>query len=171
MKPIIVLGLSLLLTGCANLTPRSARNFQVIPEDYGSLAEASLKLIERTGPITTIVVPPGTDPQVRAALARLRPVVAADKMPKSDIYALPAGYLLLQSFTIEDGAAMFEGRVGPVRKVPLPPATADCGTNFAIPFALEGTDWASHTLKKSVCWPKREWWPKDEERPAVKGNP
>jgi hypothetical protein len=156
-----------LLIGCASLTPRSSQKFVVADSDFGDIAEASLKLVERTASVTTIVLPADADPRVRAALKRLRPVISADKIPPSETYKLPAGYFVVNTFDIDaDGVATFEGQLGPVRKVPEPPATDDCGTLFSIPFAQQGGDWASHTLKKSVCWPKREWWPANEVRPS-----
>lgn len=156
-----------LLAGCVGLTPRSAQKFVANDSDFADIAEASLKFVERTAPVTTIVLPTNADPRARAALKRLRPVVSPDKIPVSTTYKLPAGYFVLQAFDIDaDGIATFEGQLGPVRSVPEPPATDDCGILFSIPFALEGNDWASHTLKKSVCWPKREWWPVDADQPT-----
>ncbi|MBN8888130.1 MAG: hypothetical protein J0I77_20625 [Rudaea sp.] len=159
--------LSCLLAGCAGVTPRSSQQFVATEADFADIAAASLKFVERTAPVATIVLPSDADPRVRAALKRLRPTIAADKIPPSQTYKLPAGYFALQSFTIDtDGVARFEGRLGPVRKVPEPPADDDCGTQFSIPFVLEGDGWASHTLMKSVCWPKRVWWPVDETQPT-----
>lgn len=156
-----------LLAACAGTTPRSAQKFVATESDFSDIAAESLKFVERTTPVTTIVLPANADPRVRAALKRLRPLISADKVPVSDTYKLPTGYFVLEVFEIDsEGIATFEGQLGPVRKVPEPPATDDCGIHFSIPFALEGNDWASHTLKKSVCWPKREWWPVDEAAPA-----
>jgi hypothetical protein len=157
-----------LLVACAGSAPRSTQKFVATDADFGDIAGASLKFVERTAPVTTIVLPANTDPRARAALKRLRPVISADKVPASELYRLPAGYFVLETFDIDDqGIATFEGQLGPVRNVPEPPATDDCGIRFSIPFALEGNDWSSHTLKKSVCWPKREWWPADEAAPAT----
>jgi len=156
-----------LLAACSATTPRSALKFVATESDFADIAAMSLKFVERTAPVSTIVLPANADPRVRAALKRLRPLTSPDKVPSSDVYQLPAGYFVLQTFEIDaDGIASFEGQLGPVRKVPEPPATDDCGIRFSIPFALEGNDWASHTLKKSVCWPKREWWPVDEAAPT-----
>ncbi|HEX7917284.1 MAG TPA: hypothetical protein VF497_16160 [Rudaea sp.] len=157
----------LLLAACSVTTPRSAQKFVATESDYADIAAMSLKFVERTAPVSTIVLPANADPRVRAALKRLRPLITPDKVPASDTYKLAPGYFALQTFDIDaEGIATFEGQLGPVRKVPELPATDDCGIRFSIPFALEGNDWASHTLKKSVCWPKREWWPVDEAAPA-----
>lgn len=159
-----------LLAGCANIagiTPRSSQKFVATDADFIDIAAASLTFVERTAPVTAIVLPDDIDPRARTALKRLRPVLSVNKIPASDTYKLPTGYFVLQTFDIDaDGVATFEGQLGPVRKVPEPPATDDCGTRFSIPFALEGNDWTSHTLKKSVCWPKRKWWPADETQPV-----
>ncbi|MBS0583125.1 MAG: hypothetical protein JSS42_08495 [Proteobacteria bacterium] len=156
-----------LLAACAGTKPRSAQKFVASESDFADIAAMSLKFVERTAPVSIIVLPANADLRVRAALKRLRPVISPDKVPGSDTYKLPAGYFVLEAFEIDaDGIATFEGQLGLVRKVPEPPATDDCGIRFSIPFALEGNDWASHTLKKSVCWPKREWWPVDEAASA-----
>ena len=165
--PVAVLAAACLLAACSATTPRSAQKFIATESDFADIAAMSLKFVERTAPVSTIVLQVNADPRVRAALKRLRPLTSPDKVPSSDVYQLPTGYFVLQTFEIDaDGIASFEGQLGPVRKVPEPPATDDCGIRFSIPFALEGNDWASHTLKKSVCWPKREWWPVDEATPA-----
>ncbi|WP_347259879.1 hypothetical protein [Rudaea sp.] len=164
--PVVAIAAAL-LAACAGTTPRSAQTFVASESDFADIAAMSLKFVERTAPVTTIVLPANADPRVRAAMKRLRPVIPPDKVPASNTYRLPTGYFVLEAFEIDaDGIATFEGQLGPVRKVPEPPATDDCGIRFSIPFALEGNDWTSHTLKKSVCWPKREWWPVDEAAPA-----
>jgi len=167
MRLIAAIAAASLLAACVGTTPRSTQNFIATESDFADIAAMSLKFVERTAPVSTIVLPANIDPRARAALKRLRPLIAPDKVPASDTYKLPAGYFALQTLDIDaEGIATFEGQLGPVRKVPEPPATDDCGIRFSIPFALEGNDWASHTLKKSVCWPKREWWPVDEAAPA-----
>ena len=168
LKPWLAIAAAGLLAGCAVVTSRSAQKFVATDADFGDIAGASLKFVERTAPVTTIVLPANVDPRARAALKRLRPLIRPDQIPASDIYKLPTGYFVVETFDIDaDGVASFEGQLGPVRQVPELPATDDCGIRFSIPFALEGNDWASHTLKKSVCWPKREWWPADEAPPPA----
>ena len=145
---------------------RDMKNFEVTDQDYAEIAKACLDTVERTDHVATIVLPPGTDPRVRAAMTRLRPVVAPDAVPRSTAFSLPENYFVLQAFEIADGAATFEGQLGPVRRVPLPPAIDDCGRNFAFQYFLEPSGWSSQSYKITVCSESRHWVPKDDAAPT-----
>ena len=71
---------------------RDMKNFEVTDQDYAEIAKACLDTVERTDHVATIVLPPGTDPRVRAAMTRLRPVVAPDAVPRSTAFSLPENY-------------------------------------------------------------------------------
>ena len=140
MKPYAVLLLACLVAGCANVGLRENRAFELQDGDFGLIAGAALEIVERLGPVRTIVVPANIDPRVRAALARRRPLVADERTP----LALPAGYFRLEIFRIDDdGQAFFEGDLGPTGC----PMDAGCGKNISIPFILRGDDWFNPSYK------------------------
>jgi hypothetical protein len=79
----------------------------------------------------------------------------------STAYALPEHWFVLQTFEIADGVATLEGRLGPVRRVPQPPAVDDCGKNFSFQYFLEPSGWSSQSYKITVCSESRHWVPVD----------
>ena len=57
MKPYAVLLLACLIAGCANVGLRENRAFELQDGDFGLIAGAALEIVERLGPVRTIVVP------------------------------------------------------------------------------------------------------------------
>jgi len=176
LKLVVPLGvalLSLLLAGCEtkevkNVNKVKRVNIKNVCDDAASckrahelveIATYSLKLIERIGPVTTFVVPANLDAQMRNALANLRPVIAVENMPSSEDYIQPKGYFLVQTFSMDETDAAFEGKLGPVLKPGLPGYEDNCGTIFIIPFEAEDKVedktkvkvWANHSYKFQVC--------------------
>jgi len=165
--------LSLLLVGCETKGVQNGKNVKKVDiknvcDDAASckranelveIATYSLKLIERIEPVTTFVVPANLDAQARNALANLRPVIAVKDMPSSGDYIQPKGYFLVQTFSMDETEAAFEGKLGPVLKPGLPGYEDNCGTTFIIPFEAEAKVednakvkvWANHSYKFQVC--------------------
>lgn len=129
--------------------------------DYYQLAEAALKLVERRGPVSVIVVPADLDPRARAALKHQRKVISVADLPKNTGVALPKGYFLLQAFTITEREALFEGELGPVSSGLTAIGIPDCGLTFSVPFYLDGADWYQPSYKILDCSQSRNWVPKD----------
>jgi len=123
--------------------------------DFYSIARFALNAIERIGPVKSFVVPPNFDVYARAALAELRPVTEAGSMPSSGEYSQPAGYFLVQVFSVDESGAEFDGRLGPVIAEGHPGREDNCGTTFIMPFEPEVVDshqeWASRSYKTQVC--------------------
>ena len=153
---------ALLVGACAHVSLRDMKNFQATDQDFADIASACLDTVERTSHVTTIVVPAGTDRRVRAALSKLRPLASPAAIPSSAAYTLPENWFVLQAFEIADGEATFEGQLGPVRRVPQPPAIDDCGTNFAFQYYLEPSGWYSPSYKITICTESRHWVPVEE---------
>ena len=168
--PLGVVLLSLLLAGCETKGVKSVKHVTIKnvcddatsckhAKELAEIATYSLKLIERTGPITTFVIPANLDAQARNALANLRPVIAVENMPSSGDYSQPKGYFLVQTFSTDETDAAFEGKLGPVLKAGLPGYEDNCGTTFIIPFEAEDKEedkakikvWANHSYKFQVC--------------------
>jgi hypothetical protein len=137
------------------------RAFEPGEGDYYQLAEAALKLVERSGPVNVIVVPASADPRARAALKHQRKVIPATELPKGPGVALPKGYFLLQTFTITEREALFEGKLGPVSTGLTAIGIPDCGLTFSVPFYFDGTDWSQPSYKILDCSQSRNWVPKD----------
>jgi hypothetical protein len=128
------------LAACAHAGRRENRPFAQQEGDFGLIAGAALEIIERHAPVTEFVVPPGLDPHAREALAHRRKVVATSAGPAP----LPAGYFRVDIFRIDaDGAALFEGDLGPTGCA----AASPCGRNFSIPFVVNGDDWFNPSYK------------------------
>jgi hypothetical protein len=157
----VAAGLSLLLAACARVPGRSSKKFEVEDGDYGLIAGAALKLIERVRPISVIVVDKNTDPRARAALRGRRKVISSESLPHTPGYLVPPDYFLLRDFTIEDGQAMFEGEVSTEAQRSDTSINKECGLIFSVRFALQGDDWSSDSYKLTDCSQERVWWPKD----------
>jgi hypothetical protein len=138
------------------------QNLEVINPDFQLIAGATLKLIDPKDAITTIVVPAGTDPRARKALANFRKVISPAQVPQSVGYTLPAGYFLLQTFRITEGEALFEGQLGPVTTSLAAVNIPDCGKIYSVPFFLYGDDWVGRSYKVTDCSQSRHWVPIDE---------
>lgn len=170
LKLTAVIGIALLglpLAGCETKGVKKVNIKNVCDDakscmranEFVEIATYSLKLIERTGPVTTFVVPANLDAQARNALANLRPVIAVENIPSSGDYIQPKGYFLVQTFSMDEMEAAFEGKLGPVLKPGLPGYEDNCGTTFIIPFEAEDKVedkgkvkvWANHSYKFQVC--------------------
>jgi hypothetical protein len=128
------------VAGCANVGLREYEAFELRDSDYGLIAVAAVKLVERFGTINQFVVPRGLDPRALAALKRLHPVVPGELRPVD--LPLPAGSFLVETFSIQtDGLATFEGDLGPTG------CPGGCGKNISIPFILRGDDWYNPSFK------------------------
>lgn len=154
-----------LLTGCNGTEARNARqasrmhDFEATASDFDAIARAAFRTIESKGDVSTIVVPKGLDPRALDALRELHPTVpeapgAAD--------TLPAGYFRIRAFTIEDGVAQLDGRLGPATGLMTPAGMPDCGKGYSVAFYLEGGDWVSYAYKTTTCNESRHWTPVDE---------
>jgi hypothetical protein len=150
-----------LLSGCTQLVPRDRQQFKVEDQDFAIIADASLKLVERTRPVITFVVPPAADARARAALKKLRAVARPEDVPKATDYVLPEGYFIVERFDIEDGAANFEGELGPVTRAAEGKNLPGCGLRFSMAFYWEAKGWASHSYKILDCAKTRMWTPVD----------
>lgn len=169
MRAIVPLLLLCLLVGCDGAKYRQSQhreNLDATEEDYFSLAQASFKLIDPKGAITTIVVPAELDPRARAALKKIAKLVSPSQIPSSQDYLLPAGYFSLQTFSIEDGQSNIEGQLGPVTPSITAAGLPDCGKNYTVVFFLEGLDWVSHSYKITTCTESRHWVPVDAAAPS-----
>lgn len=167
-----VLSLLGLLAGCngALYTRGHGRGFEVTDRDFRSIAKVAFKLIDPKDTITTVVVPPGTDPRARAALKSLKTLISPAQIPQSRDYKLPGGYFVVHDFTIADGEATLEGQLGPVTNSMTAANMPDCGRNYSIAFYIEGNDWVSHAYKMATCAESRHWTPIDDP-PAQQAGP
>jgi hypothetical protein len=136
---LIALALSFLLVACAGVPGRGSKQFEVEDGDYGLIAHAALKLIERVRPISVIVVDRNVDPRVREALRRQRKLISRDSLPHTPGYIMPPDYFALISFTIEDGQRSDTS------------FDKECGLIFSVRFALQGDDWSSDSYKLTDC--------------------
>ncbi len=140
MRILAGIALFCCVAGCANVGLREYQPFEQRDSDYGLIARAAVKLVERFGTISQFVVRRDLDPRALAALERLHPVVLADLRP-ADL-PLPAGNFLVETFSIEaDGLATFEGDLGPTG------CPGGCGKNISIPYILQGDDWYNPSFK------------------------
>ena len=140
MRILAGIALFCCIAGCANVGLRENQAFELHDSDYGLIAGAAVKLVERFGAISQFVAPRGLDPRALAALKRLHPVVQADPRP-ADL-PLPAGNFLVESFGIDaEGIATFEGDLGPTG------CPGGCGKNISIPYILRGNDWYNPSFK------------------------
>lgn len=140
MRILAGMALFCCVAGCANVGLRENQTFELRDSDYGLIAGAAVKLVERFGAISQFVVPHGLDPRALAALKRLHPVVQAAPRP-ADL-PLPAGNFLVESFSIDaEGIATFEGDLGPTG------CPGGCGKNISIPYILRGNDWYNPSFK------------------------
>ena len=137
------------------------RDFPINANDFISIANRAFELIDPKGTISTIVVPSGLDPRARAALAKMKPLVSAPKVPQSGQYTLPAAFFSVTTFSIsvEDGIAIFEGQLGPVSRAMTAANMPDCGKTYTVEFYLDGDDWVSHAFKMGTCAESRQWTP------------
>jgi len=140
MRILAGMALACCVAGCANVGLREYQPFEQHDSDYGLIARAAVKLVERFGAISQFVVPRDLDPRALAALKRLHPVVLADARP-ADL-PLPAGNFLVETFSIDtEGVATFEGDLGPTG------CPGGCGKNISIPYILQGDDWHNPSFK------------------------
>jgi hypothetical protein len=159
MKAARVLLLSLAVTGCAHTGWRENQAFALQDSDWEMIAGNALNLIERYGAISHVVLSPGLDRRAVAALKKLRPVAASNEVERNGGRAVPAGYFLVEAFTIDaEGAAMFEGDLGPTG------CPSGCGRNFSVPYVLRGNDWYNPSLKIVDYSIRRDVIPVDESR-------
>jgi hypothetical protein len=89
-------------------------------KDFESLAAMCLKLVEHSGPVTTVVVPTDFDSRAQRAFSELRPVVAPERVTPSKEYAVPSGYFELQALHIDDAEAVCSGILGPALRPTMP---------------------------------------------------
>ncbi|HEY2397250.1 MAG TPA: hypothetical protein VGH81_14910 [Rudaea sp.] len=140
MRTLAIISLICCVAGCANVGLREYQAFELRDSDYGLIARAAVKLVERIGPVSQFVVPPDLDRRALAALKQLRPVIPASRLPGAP--GLPAGFFLIETFSIEtDGLATFEGDLGPTG------CPGGCGKNISIPYILQGDDWYNPSFK------------------------
>jgi hypothetical protein len=132
------------------------RNFEATQWDFEAIARAAFQIIESKGTVTTIVVPRGLDPRALDALRRVHPTVANTPGAPG---TLPAEYFRVTAFTIEDGTAQLDGRLGPATGLTTAANMPDCGKGYSVPFYLEGGDWVSHAYKTTTCTKSRNWTP------------
>jgi len=130
-------------------------------KDLESLASVCLKLVEHTGPVTTVVVPIGFDSRAQRAFSELRPVVAPEQVPLSKEYALPQGYFELHSLHVDDAGAVCSGTLGPALRPTMPGYADNCGAKITIPFSLEDGSWKNHSYKITTCSSSNYIVPKD----------
>lgn len=141
--------------------PRDRSNFQVEDQDFGLIADAALKMIERTHHVAAFVVSADTDPRARSALRKLRQVVAPEAVPKPAELVLPDEYFVIERFTIENSVAMVEGQIGPITKAAEGRNLPGCGLRFSMAFFWEIKEWRSHSYKVLDCAQPRSWTPVD----------
>jgi len=149
------------LCACAQLVPRDNAHFKVEDSDFGLIAAAGLRLVERTATVTTFVVDTGLDPRAAVALKRLRPVMRRSDVSSSAELALPDGYFVVENFAIEEETAMFEGQLGPVTRSAENRNLPGCGLRFSVAFYWQVTSWANHSYKIIDCAKTRSWTPVD----------
>ena len=149
------------IAACAQLLPRDRSEFQVENQDFELIAEASLKMIERTHRVAAFVVPSDVDSRARKALQKLRPVVTPNELPKSSDLAVPDEYFVVEHFTIEDAVAQVEGQIGPITKAAEGKNLPGCGLCFSMAFFWEIKEWRSHSYKILDCAQTRSWTPVD----------
>ena len=137
----ILTGVTLIcfVAGCANVGLREFKRFELSDSDYGLIARAAVKLVERFGPVSQFVVPPDLDRRALVALKQLHPVVPVGQFSGRRV---PAGSFLIETFSIDpDGLATFEGDLGPTG------CPGGCGKNISIPYILRGDDWYNPSFK------------------------
>jgi hypothetical protein len=140
MKILTGVTLICFLAGCANVGLREYQTFELQDSDYGLIARAAVKLVERIGTVNQFVVPPDLDRRALAALKQLHPVVPLGQLGSGR--GVPAGSFLIETFSIEpDGLATFEGDLGPTG------CPDGCGKNISIPYILQGDDWYNPSFK------------------------
>ncbi|MEO6689343.1 MAG: hypothetical protein ABIS07_04065 [Dokdonella sp.] len=137
-------------------------DFHVTQQDFDSIARATFKLIDGRGDIGTIVAPADLDPRARKALKNVHPTVA---VPPGAANTLPGGYFLVTAFSVEEGEARLEGRLGPVTGLMTAANMPDCGKEYSVSFYIEGGDWVSHAFKAATCAESRHWVPLDGASP------
>ena len=138
MKTLCAFVVCCILGACAQRGLREYEPFQLRDADFGLIAKAALDIVERSGPVHTIVVPSSLDPRALDALRHLRPVVPAAQLAGT---ALPAGYFQLHDFSFDGDVATFEGDLGPTG------CAEGCGKNLSVPFILRGDDWFNPSYK------------------------
>jgi hypothetical protein len=148
------------IAACAQLVPRDRSDFRLEDQDFDLIADASLKMIERTHRVAAFVVPTQVDARARAALQKLRPVIRPTELQSSDI-ALPAEYFIVEHFTIEDAVAQVEGQIGPITRTAEGKNLPGCGLRFSMAFYWEIKEWRSHSYKILDCAQMRSWTPVD----------
>jgi hypothetical protein len=149
-----------MFAGCAAM-PRDRSDFHVEDQDFTLIADASLKMIERSHQVAIFVAAADIDPRARDALRRLRPVVAPGAVPQSPDLALPEEYFVIERFTIEDSVAMVEGQIGPITRAAEGKNLPGCGLRFSMAFFWEIKEWRSHSYKILDCAQVRSWTPVD----------
>lgn len=137
-------------------------NFRADQTDFDQLAIGAFKIVDPTGSIHTIAVPPGFDPRASLALRHVAKVVPSTSVPRSKDVLLPAGYFEMKEFSVEDGVAMIEGQLGPVTNALTAANIPDCGKIYTVVYELEGADWVSHSHRIETCTESRHWVPIDE---------
>ncbi len=88
-------------------------------------------------PLVLVLTPNLSKPLREAALALHRPTVEESELPDRTHFVIPAGYLRLDSLTIQGDSALFLGLAGPVPApdpVPLiiQPRVGGCGSGYEI---------------------------------------
>jgi hypothetical protein len=151
VKPGLITALACGLLGCAHTGWRENQAFALRDSDWGMIAGNALTLIERYGPVSHFVVVDGLDRNAVAALNRFRPLIPPADVRRDGRTVLPAGYFLVESFTIDtDGSATFEGDLGPTG------CPTGCGRNLSIPYVLRGDDWYNPSVKVTDYSIRRE---------------
>lgn len=157
----VALLLAATVAGCVQFVPRDPAHFKVADADFGLIAAAALRLVERTRPVTTIVIGADLDPRALIALRRLRPLARRADVPRTPELALPGGYFVVEAFGIDEDEALFEGQLGPVTREAEGKNVPGCGLRFAVAFYWELTSWANHSCKILDCAKTRSWTPID----------
>jgi hypothetical protein len=102
--------------------------------DLRDAAAAALSMIERVQhiqPVVVVLADP-VDQEIRSALCQLRRCVGPNDVPVSDLYSLPAGYLLFRELTLRGNEGTFAGTLGPSERSRPDREILKCGTHYRI---------------------------------------
>jgi len=149
------------LGACTQFVPRDAQNFKVDEQDFQLIADASIKIVERSKAVNTIVVRAELDRRALDAFRKLRPVVKLTEVQQTSELALPEGYFVIDRFSIDEDVAQFEGEIGPITQAAKGKNMPGCGLGFSMAFFWEINVWRSHSYKIVDCATTRSWTPVD----------
>jgi hypothetical protein len=125
MKSAVLLCVLATTIGCRSLSSQSGSADE---RDMAAAFEVVLPKLSGGEPLR-FVAGSGVTARARRAMGLVRPIAAPGELPglaSTTAAGLPAGYFLVQSFTIVGGVARFEGTAGPVPTMP----NLNCGTGY-----------------------------------------